>query len=171
MSKLLGETVSGRPLPECPAGHRAHSIEMLTDHRALSNTQVYSVPILLSPRLNRALNLHDILKKKKKKQDPKGSNHFQATKLYYKIKLQKTQKYSATSKVEFPVPGIQYKNEQACKELGKCDPQAPPGSRTRLGWCCPAGSAQTPPLSAGTWCDGPGKPEAPRARGRAPAHG
>ena len=66
MSELPGETVSGRPLPECPAGHRAHSIEMLTDHRALSNTQVYSVPILLSPRLNRALNLHDILKKKKK---------------------------------------------------------------------------------------------------------
>ena len=46
MSELPGETVAGRPLPECPAGHRAHSIEMLTDHRALSNTQVYSVPAL-----------------------------------------------------------------------------------------------------------------------------
>ena len=71
MSELPGETVAGRPLPECPAGHRAHSIEMLTDHRALSNTQVYSVPILLSPRLNRALNLHDILKKKKKNKTQK----------------------------------------------------------------------------------------------------
>ena len=140
MSELPGETVSGRPLPECPAGHRAHSIEMLTDHRALSNTQVYSVPILLIPRLNRALNLHDILKKKKKKkQDPKGSNHFQATKLYYKIKLQKTQKYSATSKVEFPIPGIQYKNEQACKELGKCDPQAPPRKQNQAGLVLPCG--------------------------------